>query len=366
MLYDKYVSGIDTGNDTEIRITIHLSFISMGHIRRSTTIQDVAEAAGVSVSTVSRVLNNKDDVSMETREKVRHVIDELNYSSSLAAKGMRSHHTNVIGLIMPDVASPYSVEILKGVNRAISNLDYDLLIFTNGDIKKYGTADRERYYVSLLNGSITDGVIVVTPAAISFPSMAPLVAIDPNLENPDYPGIIANNREGAYSAMSYLTGLGHRRIGFITGRLDLVSATHRLNGYKEGLSEAGIPVDETLIQVSDYTTEIALKGARILLAMENPPTAIFASNDMSAIGVYQAAKEAGVRIPEDLSVMGFDNLPESACLNPALSTIDQFVADMGALAIEMVVDLLKGTVLEHNLNIIKTQLVIRESCTSVV
>jgi LacI family transcriptional regulator len=332
---------------------------------KSATIHDVAVAAGVSISTVSRVLNNKDDVSLETREKVRRVIDELDYSSSLAAKGMRSHHTNVIGLIMPDVASPYSIEIMRGVNRAISKLDYDLLIYTNGDIQKYNTADQERFYVSLLNGSVTDGAIVVTPAAVSFPTVAPLVAIDPNNESPDYPGIIANNKEGAEDALNYLLSLGHRRIGFITGRLDLVSANHRLQGYKDALVSAGIPVDDALIQVSDYTTEMALLCARVLLGMENPPTAIFASNDMSAVGVYQAAKEAGVRIPEDLSVIGFDNLPESACLNPALTTIDQFVAEMGGLAIEMVVNLLKGKVLENNLNIIQSQLVIRKSCASV-
>ena len=140
----------------------------MRNKKRAATIQDVAREAGVSVSTVSRVLNGKDDVAFETYEKVQHVIEELGYASSLAARGMRSRRTNVIGLIMPDVASPYCVEVMRGVNRAIAQLDYDLIVYTTGDIRKYGTADQERHYVKLLNGSITDGVIVVTPAATDF------------------------------------------------------------------------------------------------------------------------------------------------------------------------------------------------------
>jgi LacI family transcriptional regulator len=206
-------------------------------------IQDVAKAAGVSISTVSRVLNHKDDVAPETYERVNRIIQESGYAASLAARSMRSRRTHVIGLIMPDVASPYADEVMRGVNQGIAKLDYDLIVYTNGDIRKYGTAYQEAKYVALLNGSIADGVIVVTPAATSFSSNAPVVAIDPNKESPDYPGIIATNREGALAAMTYLTGLGHRRIGFITGRLDLVSACQRLQGYKDGLEAAG-PLDE--------------------------------------------------------------------------------------------------------------------------
>ncbi len=339
--------------------------LPLRHNRKSITIQDVAKAAGVSVSTVSRVLNNKEDVAFDTYDRVRGVIDELGYASSLAARGMRSRRTNVIGLIMPDVSSPYCTEVMRGVNRAIANLDYDLLIYTNGDVRKYGTADQERKYVNLLNGGIADGVIVVTPVATSFSTDAPVVAIDPNNESPDCLGIIAFNREGVLDAMRYLTGLGHRRIGFITGRLDLVSGCQRLQGYQDGLRAARISYDEALVQIGDYTTDMAEECTRKLLALEEPPTAIFASSDMSAIGVYQAAQSLGVRIPEDLSVIGFDNLPESTYLLPALTTIDQFVAEMGALAIEMIVKLVNGENLQYNLHKISTRLVLRDSCSPV-
>ncbi|MBN1265924.1 MAG: LacI family DNA-binding transcriptional regulator [Anaerolineales bacterium] len=334
----------------------------MQQTRKSVTIQDVAEAAGVSVSTVSRVLNDKDDVAAETYEKVQQVVHELGYVSSLAARGMRSRRTNVIGLIMPDVASPYSIEVLQGVNRAIAQLDYDLIVYTNGDVRKNASAYQESYFVSLLNGNVTDGVIVVTPAATNFSTTAPVVAIDPNNESPECPAIISTNLEGALQVMEYLIGLGHRRIGFITGRLELVSANLRLQGYKEGLAQVGIPYDETLIQVGDYTTETSLLCTRALLALENPPTAIFASNDMSAMGVYQAAEEMGKRIPRDLSVVGFDNLRESAFLDPKLTTIDQSIPEMGYIATELIVKLIKGENLDSILFHIPTKLVIRDSC----
>lgn len=330
--------------------------------RKSVTIHDVAEAAGVSVSTVSRVLNNKDDVAINTFQKVRSVIQELGYASSLAARGMRSHRTNVIGLVMPDVSSPYCIEVLQGVNLAISQLDYDLIVYTNGDIRKYNTANQERYYVTLLNGSITDGAIVVTPAATTFSTAAPLVAIDPNNESPEYPAVISTNYHGATQAMEYLTSLGHRRIGFITGRLDLVSANRRLDGYKRGLQVAGIPLDDTLVQVGDYTTEQAAECTRRLLSLDPPPTAIFASNDMSAMGVYQVADSLGIKIPQDLSVVGFDNIRESLLLNPQLTTINQCVSKMGSLAVEMIVKLVNGETLAHRLHKIQTQLVVRDSC----
>lgn len=333
--------------------------------RKSITIHDVAAAAGVSVSTVSRVLNDKDDVAAETYSRVQQVISELGYASSLAARGMRSQRTNVIGLIMPDVASPYSIAVMQGVNRAISQFDYDLIIYTNGDIRKNASADQESYFVSLLNGSITDAVIVVTPAATNFSTAAPVVAIDPNNESPECPAIMSTNYDGAMQVMEYLIGLGHRRIGFINGRPELISATRRLQGYADGLARAGLPYNDALIEIGDYTTETAVACTHTLLALDDPPTAIFAANDQTAMGVYQAAKAAGIRIPEDLSVVGFDNIRDSEFLNPALTTVNQFIDEMGYIATEMVVKLVKGEELESNLEKVSTQLVVRESCKAV-
>lgn len=336
--------------------------------RKAVTIRDVASQAGVSVSTVSRVLNGKDDISESTTKKVLAVVQELGYASSLAARGMRSHRTNLIGLILHDVASLYSQEIMRGVNQVIARIDKDLIIYTSGGLDQNDVAEHERYYVALLNGSITDGAIVVTPTATQFSTHAPLVIIDPNTGTPDYPAIIANNQEGALSAMKYLTDLGHRRIGHIAGSMELISANQRLQGYTEGLAAAGILYDQDLIENGDYTTEAAVICANKLLSLPDRPTAIFAANDMSAMGVYQAAAELGLQIPGDVSVVGFDNLREAASLTPPLTTIDQAIEKMGTIATEMLLKLVKGESLltnpteEGNLYKFPTRLVIRDSC----
>ncbi len=360
---DDIHSGNDTGNDTGNEPQTF-----MKRNPKAVTIRDVAIKAGVSVSTVSRFLNGKDDISEETIQKILAVVQDLGYVSSLAARGMRSHKINLLGLILHDVASFYSQEILRGTNQVIANLDKDLIVYTSGGLDSENVAQHERYYVALLNGSITDGAIVVTPTATQFTTHAPLVIIDPNNETPDYPAVIATNQEGALAAMHYLTDLGHRRIGHITGEMKLISAVQRLQGYKDGLVSAGLPLDEELIEVGDYMTETAVICARKLLSLPDRPTAIFAANDNSAMGVYQAAREMGLHIPGDLSVIGFDNLHQTAYLDPPLTTIDQFIEKMATMATEMLVKLVEGETFptnsteDGNLYVIPTKLVIRDSC----
>ncbi|MEW5960079.1 MAG: LacI family DNA-binding transcriptional regulator [Chloroflexota bacterium] len=326
------------------------------------TIQDVARAAGVSVSTVSRVLNDKDDVAIETYEKVQRVIDELGYASSLAAKSMRSHKTNVIGLIVPDLEQAFCLNVVKGINRAIEQLDYDLLVYTGGDSPNRSWAVRERQYVSLLNGSITDGIIVVTPTAETFSTHYPLVAVDPHLDSADFPAVIATNYVGALSAMEYLLGLGHRRIGFIGGRPDLQSAIRRLQGYQDSLRQANLSLDPDLIQIGDFTQETGYRCAQKLLALPVRPTAIFAANDKSAIGAIEAITEIGLKVPEDMSIVGFDNVEEASFVNGGLTTVDQFITDMGRVAVEMLVKIIQNQPLENQLFRMPTKLMVRNTC----
>lgn len=329
---------------------------------KSITIEDVARSAGVSVSTVSRVLNNKSDVAPATYQRVQDVIAELGYTSNLAARSMRSRRTGVIGLIMPDLEDPFCIQVLKGINHAIVELHYDLIAYTSGSLNKHSKTERERHYVSLLNGSVTDGVIVVTPAATSFSTAAPVVAIDPNNDCPDCLTVSGMNHAGALSAMEYLIGMGHRRIGFIGGRPDLQSAHERLEGYECALHQAGITPDPDLIAIGDFSLEAGRKCAQRLLLLPEPPTAIFAANDQSAIGAIEAAREAGRRVPADLSVIGFDNIPEAAYYSPALTTVDQFILGMGYVATEMLIRLIQGEQLESDRHEMPTRLVVRDSC----
>jgi len=332
--------------------------------KRTVTIQDVAKKAKVSVSTVSRVLNGRVDVASDTQERILSVIENLGYTTNLAARSMRSHKKNLVGLIMPDIAYPFAIEVMKGVNRAIAESEFDLLVYTTGDVRKSGRASHEQKYVSLLTNSISDGVIIVAPVAGEFSMDAPIVSIDPLASNPNYPAVHATNYQGALEAMDYLMGLGHKRIGFISGRAELESSNRRLMGYRAALETAGIPIDEKLIASGDYTTETGVSGARELLALENPPTAIFASNDQMAMGVFQLAEELGIRIPEDLSVIGFDNITESKYMG--LTTVDQFISEMGYVATQMLIKIINGIPLEDQTYKMQTRLVMRNSCREVV
>jgi len=324
------------------------------------TIQDVAKTAGVSVSTVSRVLNGKVDVASETQDRIRSVIDDMGYTTNLAARSMRSFKKNMVGLIMPDIAYPFAIEVMKGVNRAIAESEFDLLVYTTGDVRKSGRASHEQKYVSLLSNSITDGVIIVAPVTGAFSTDAPIVSIDPLMSDPNYPSVHATNYQGATDAMNYLLGLGHTRIGFISGRAELESSNRRLKGYRDAIEKAGLSIDEKLIASGDYTTETGAKCAHELLSREDPPSAIFASNDQAAMGIFQVAQEMGIRIPEDLSVIGFDNIMESKYMR--LTTVDQFISEMGFVATQMLIKLINGEPLDSQTYKMQTQLVIRNSC----
>jgi LacI family transcriptional regulator len=328
--------------------------------KQSATIQDVAKTAGVSVSTVSRVLNAKVDVAKETQDRILSVIEELGYTTNLAARSMRSQKKNLIGLIMPDIAYPFAIEVMKGVNKAIAESEFDLLVYTTGDVRKSGRAYSEQKYASLLTNSISDGVIIVAPVMGEFKLDAPIVSIDPTMSNPNYPSVHATNYQGSVDAMEYLLGLGHRRIGYISGRAELESSNRRLSGYRDSLAKAGIPIDEQLISSGDFTTDTGVKCARELLSLKDRPTAIFASNDQMALGVLQVAQELGLHIPENFSLVGFDNIPESKYLG--LTTVDQFVFEMGYLATQMLIKIINGIPLTEQTYKVQTRLVIRNSC----
>lgn len=331
--------------------------------KQSVTIQDVAKSAGVSVSTVSRVLNGKVDVARETQDRILSVIEDLGFTTNLAARSMRSQKKNLIGLIMPDIAYPFAIEVMKGVNRAIAESEFDLLVYTTGDVRKTGRAFAEKKYVSLLTNSISDGVIIVASVVAEFNTDEPIVAIDPVMSKPNYPSVHATNYQGSVEAMDYLLSLGHKRIGYISGRAELESSNRRLLGYRDSLKNAGIPIDEKLIASGEYTTQTGIKCARELFSLKNRPTAIFASNDQMAMGVYQVAQEMGIRIPEDLSLIGFDNIPESKYLG--LTTVDQFISEMGYTATEMLIKIINGIPLQDQTYKTQTKLIVRSSCQKI-
>ncbi|WP_245963363.1 LacI family DNA-binding transcriptional regulator [Terracoccus luteus] len=301
--------------------------------------EDVARAAGVSVATVSKVVNSRYGVSRATFDKVTGVIDELGYATSLGAQSLRSHTTNVIGVLVAEF-EPFSSELLKGVSDAIGPTGYDLLAFSGGH--RGGEVGWERRSLSRLGGTLLDGAIIVTPTVVGAQNGIPVVAVDPHTGPSGVPTVDADNFAGGVLATEHLLALGHRRIALLGGRSDLESARQRERGFRRAMAEAGVEVDEALVQAGDYRAETADGPAHELLSLPQPPTAVFAANDLSAIRTMEVARELGLRVPEDLSVVGFDNVPESAMSLPPLTTVDQSLKTIGATALEMLVGLLEG------------------------
>jgi LacI family transcriptional regulator len=334
----------------------------MAHEPGRATIADVADRAGVSIATVSRVVNNRYGVAPETIERVRHAIADLGYESSLVARSLRSQRTNVVGILVSEI-EPFSAELLKGAAKALHGSEFEMVVYSGGH---RGVAGWERSYLSRLSGTLTDGTILVTPTVVEVGGGQPVVAVDPHVGGWNVPTVDSQNFEGAVAATEHLIALGHRRIGFLAGRPDLESARRREAGYRAALEAAGIPFDPELVRIGGFREELAEAPAREFLTMPDRPTAVFAANDNSAIQVMRTAAELGLRIPEDLSVVGFDNIPDSALADPPLTTVDQSVQDLGHAAMEILIDLIRHPERAREREPIHvtlpTELVVRRSC----
>lgn len=330
----------------------------MTKVKGPVTMRDVARVAGVSTATVSRVVNGHYGVSARTVEQVRGAIEELRYESSLVATSLRRSRTNVLGLVTHSFES-YTAEVLKGVMKALSGSGFDLIIYANSDIYGTGSDGWEQRHLTRLSGTLTDGCIVLTPWS-EVQSSTPVVAIDP-VRDSKVPSVTAENLPGAVSAVEHLVGLGHRRIGFIAGRSSLAAAWAREEGYRRALTSAGIAVDPALIGRGDFHPETATAPARALLELSERPTAIFAASDAMALKVLDVARELGLSVPEELSVVGFDNIPDSALARPALTTIDQPMYQLGYEAARMLTALVAGTWQGPHQVLLQTELVTRAS-----
>lgn len=325
-------------------------------MNRRVTITDVAEAAGVSTATVSKVINARYGVAAATATRVQEVIDQLGYESSIVARSMRSHRTNVIGILVAEF-EPFSAEILKGAAQALSSTGYELLAYTGA--RQSGGPGWERRYLSRLSGTLIDGALIVTPTVVDANVAIPVVAIDPHEGPLGPPTVDSDNLTGALLATRHLTELGHRRIGFIAGRDDLASSALREAGYRQGLEEASIPYDPALVRSGDYRLDVSRASATELLSLPDRPTALFAANDISAIGAMGAAQDMGLDVPGDVSVVGFDDIPESMATTPQLTTIHQPIQQMGAAGIAMLIELLDEQPLATTHVQLPTSLVVR-------
>ncbi|SDY99147.1 transcriptional regulator, LacI family [Micromonospora pattaloongensis] len=332
---------------------------------RRITITAIAQEAGVSVPTVSRVLNGRSDVSPQTRERVEELLRRHGYRRRVTRARAGA---SLIDLVFNDLDSPWAVEIIRGVEDVAHAAGVGTVVSA---IHRRSTSTRQ--WLQNLRTRATDGVILVA-SDLAPPGYSelrrlnvPMVLVDPaGVPSVDIPTIGATNWAGGLRATEHLLSLGHRRIGFIAGAPQMLCSRARLDGYRAALEAAGLPVADELIRPGDFFHESGFEGTHALLDLPEPPTAIFASSDQMAFGVYEAVRRRGLRVPDDVSVVGFDDLPEARWASPPLTTVRQPLAEMGLLAARTVLRLAQGESLESPRIELSTDLVVRDSSAPLV
>ena len=331
---------------------------------REVTIVDVAREAGVSYATVSRVVNNKSFVKTETRAKVLQAMTRMGYQANLHARSLAGGRSNVIGLLVVDLATQYMGEIMFGIDDVLAARQYELMLYTTHRRKT-----KESAYVQMMARGLADGLLILLPRDPDayLESLRnrdfPYVLIDHDSHDPSDLSVYAANTQGGYDATKHLIDLGHKRIGMITGWMDMTSAQDRLAGYKAALADHGLPLDNDLVFEGDFAQASGFQGLSRLLDLPEPPTAVFASNDATAMGVLDAARVRGLSIPEDLSVVGFDDIPLAASLNPPLTTVRQPMQEMGRIATRMLLDRIHDPQQKLTSITLPTELVLRSTTT---
>lgn len=327
------------------------------------TIKDVARAANCSTATVSRALANPEKVSDATRHRVAQAVAEVGYSLNAAARNLRRSESRTIVVILPNITNPFFSDVIRGLESVAHQAGYQVLLGDAGN-----NPDRVASYFNLVPSNQADGIILLStdvPMSLVRERQAdagfPLVMACEYFDNLSLPTIHIDNEQAAHKATEYLVSLGHQRIATITGPARNPICKDRLRGYHHGLSDAGLSIQEDWIVEGDFTFHSGYEQGRILLQQEKMrPTAIFCQNDEMAIGVLKAARDAGVIVPEQLSVIGFDDIGFSQYCEPELTTVHQPREAIGRTAMRLLLDILKhrNVPLDQSL---KTQLIVRSS-----
>jgi LacI family transcriptional regulator len=326
------------------------------------TIYEVAREAGVSTATVSRVINDRRHVRETTRLKVEVAMDRLGYVANRQARGLAGGRSKVIGLLVYELGSSYFTQLIKGIDAAVTSIGYDLMLYTT-----HARREREARHAAELARGPVDGLIIVLAVDIRsyvdrlHDQHVPFVLLDHDSDVPGTTFITAANRRGAHDAVDHLTRLGHRRIGLITGTPGTSSARERLAGYRDALQDAGIEHDPALVVTGDFLEDRGFAATKELLQLPVPPTAIFTSADTAGFGALRALREAGLRVPQDISIVGFDDIPESSLVTPPLTTVRQPLKEMGATAVRLLRNLMDDPAMTPRRTELATELIIRDS-----
>jgi LacI family transcriptional regulator len=338
-------------------------------------IVDVAEKANVSITTVSHVINKTRYVSKELTDRVNKAMEELDYQPNSLASSLRSGKTKTIGLIIPDISNQYFAEISRKVEDNGLEHGYSVILCNSDDDYR-----KERNYLDVLIAKQVDGIAFISAGEYSEnlekaqSSNIPTVIVDRDIKSINSDVVMVDNCKGGYNATEYLIKLGHRKIACITGPSLTNPSAERIDGYKQALSNAGISINQDFIRTGDYRFPSGEKAMQELVSLEQPPTAVFACNDMMALGAYRAITDIGLKIPDDISIIGFDNIPFSQAVYPTLTTIQQPIQKIAKLVIDLLIEkiTLKNQRIEDRSEepeyyriYLDTELIIRNSCKEI-
>ena len=357
-----------SGESSEIRLHVlieeadHFQKMNQTASKRS-TIAEIAAKAGVSVPTVSRVLNNRPDVAPETRGRVERVLKESGFIRSRVRNAFKES-SGIIDMLVPDLTNLYSVEIARGVEEVMERTELRLALSLTHDSVQL----EQRWLAKVIDGA-TDGAILVLAHGQSnrldmlLRNSIPFVVVDHRGElGADVPSVGATNWLGGRMATEYLLSLGHQRIAIISGDAALPCSRDRIAGYRAALEDAGVPVDPVLIRPGAFAQETGYEQTCALLDLPEPPTAIFAGSDVQAMGVYAALRARGLSVPDSMSVVGFDDVPIASIITPALTTVRQPLVEMGRVATTMLLRLIAEEPLDSKRVELTTTLIVRDSC----
>ncbi len=328
------------------------------------TLADVAQAAGVSLSTASRALTNASHpMSQRTRRAVVEAAHHLGYRPNLVARSLRAARSLTLGIIVETIASPFTPLIIRGIQDYIDEFGYHGIILNANWDPEMETAAIDRLSERQVDGFILVESYIRSSEQIAEISDKPHVFVL-RLFNALCPAsVLEDNQHGAYLAIQHLLGLGHRRIGFVNGSLAWSAAPVRQQGYVDALSHAGIKVDPRLIShPDDWLEEDGYKGTQQLLEQEAPPTAIFAGNDVLALGAIYAIQDAGMRVPQDIAVVGYDNRELTMHVRPRITTIETPCMEMGRISAKVLLKMIEGQMEEPDPILVPGRLIVRDSC----
>ena len=327
------------------------------------TIKEVAREAGVSVATVSRVFNDKGPVREETRLRIQEVAQRLGYAPHAMARSLITKKTGTLGVLLPDLYGEFFSEVIRGADLAARREGYHILVSSSH-------SDRSEVEAVLraLRGRI-DGIIVMSPEAdaralgANLPATLPIVLLSCRVEGTAFDSINIDNYGGALAMIRHLAGLGHRRIAHVKGAPGNNDALERLLGYRDAMRSFADDGTEELEIEGDFSEASGYRAGGEILRMQPLPTAVFTANDAMAVGLLSALQEAGLRVPDDMAVAGFDDIPVARFLSPPLTTVRLDIADLGALAVQrLLLAMTRGEDRDRQHELLPTRLVIRGSC----